>query len=135
MSRTHRPLAVHGAWTTEPPVHHDDRGFFVSTYVDTEHEALAGRPLFDVRQVSFSRSRAGVVRGIHVTRTPPGTEKYVYCSAGSVMDYVVDLRVGSPTFARASQRAVAAAWQGRSRRVARPRAARRVLAQVRDRAR
>jgi 5-epimerase len=97
-TRTHRRLTVRGAWTTTPPVHHDDRGFFVSTYVDTEHTAIGGRPLFPVQQMSFSRSAVGVVRGIHYTCPPTGSEKYVYCSSGAVLDIAVDLRVGSPTF-------------------------------------
>jgi epimerase EvaD len=39
-----------------------------------------------------------VVRGIHFTSDGPGTEKYVCCPHGEVLDIVVDLRVGSPTF-------------------------------------
>ncbi|MDL5158591.1 dTDP-4-dehydrorhamnose 3,5-epimerase family protein [Actinomycetospora termitidis] len=95
---TVRDLAVAGAWTIAPPVFGDDRGAFVSPFVEPEHLARTGRRLFAVRQASFSRSAAGVVRGIHYSTTPEGQAKYVWCSAGSVLDYVVDLRVGSPTF-------------------------------------
>ena len=49
-------------------------------------------------QTNHSVSRRGVVRGVHVADTPPGQAKYVYCARGSLLDVVVDLRVGSPTF-------------------------------------
>jgi 5-epimerase len=39
-----------------------------------------------------------VVRGLHFADMPPGQAKYVYCSAGALLDVVVDVRVGSPTF-------------------------------------
>lgn len=51
-------------------------------------------------QTNHSRSRRGVVRGVHFTATPPGTAKYVYCARGRALDIVVDIRVGSPTFGR-----------------------------------
>jgi dTDP-4-dehydrorhamnose 3,5-epimerase len=38
------------------------------------------------------------VRGVHFADVPPGQAKYVYCPAGSLLDVVIDLRVGSPTF-------------------------------------
>ena len=41
-----------------------------------------------------------MVRGIHFADVPPGQAKYVTCSGGAVLDVVVDLRVGSPTFGR-----------------------------------
>lgn len=91
-------LQVAGAWAVTPPVFFDDRGSFVSTYVDHDHRAIAGHELFGVAQVSFSRSSAGVVRGVHFAATPPGQAKYVWCSYGTVLDVVVDLRRGSPTF-------------------------------------
>lgn len=96
--RRHEPLAVLGCWLTTPQVHRDARGFFVSTYVDNEHQANGQAPLFSVAQTSFSSSAEGVLRGIHYNRSKDGCEKYVYCSAGAVLDIVVDLREGSPTF-------------------------------------
>jgi len=39
-----------------------------------------------------------VVRGIHFADVPPGQAKYVTCPRGAVLDYMVDVRVGSPTF-------------------------------------
>lgn len=43
-------------------------------------------------------SRRGAIRGIHFADTPPGQAKYIYCARGSLLDVVVDLRVGSPSF-------------------------------------
>jgi dTDP-4-dehydrorhamnose 3,5-epimerase len=43
-------------------------------------------------------SAAGVIRGTHFSQVPPGQAKYVTCLAGTVLDVVVDLRVGSPAF-------------------------------------
>lgn len=76
-------------------MYQDDRGHFVTTFsTDPEFDALR----FPVAQVSQGRSHRGVTRGIHFTSTPPGCAKLVWCSAGAAVDFVVDLRVGSPTF-------------------------------------
>ena len=48
--------------------------------------------------MNISVSRAGTVRGIHFADVPPGQAKYVQCLAGRILDVVVDIRVGSPTF-------------------------------------
>lgn len=95
-----RELAVGGALEFSPEVFADDRGFFGSPYQESAFIGAVGKPLFPVSQASLSRSRRGVVRGVHFTVTPPGTAKYVYCPSGKVLDIVVDLRVGSPTFGR-----------------------------------
>ena len=53
---------------------------------------------FDLKQMNISVSSQGTVRGIHFADTPPGQAKYVQCFQGAIMDVVVDIRVGSPTF-------------------------------------
>lgn len=74
----------------------DRRGLFVKTF----HEAafhtigLAGH----FAEEYYSVSRRGVLRGLHFQRPPRDHIKLVYCTAGTVIDAVVDLRVGSPTF-------------------------------------
>ncbi|MFI9154609.1 dTDP-4-dehydrorhamnose 3,5-epimerase family protein [Streptomyces sp. NPDC053367] len=93
-----RKLAVDGALEFTPRVFPDERGLFVSPYQEEAFAEAHGAPLFPVRQTNHSRSRRGVVRGVHYTRTPPGTAKYVYCARGSALDIVVDIRVGSPTY-------------------------------------
>jgi dTDP-4-dehydrorhamnose 3,5-epimerase len=78
-----------------PTVHGDERGFFVETFradVAREH----GVPTEFV-QDNHSRSRQGTLRGIHF-QTHPGQGKLVRVSRGRVLDIVVDLRRGSPTF-------------------------------------
>ncbi|MFF4924020.1 dTDP-4-dehydrorhamnose 3,5-epimerase family protein [Kitasatospora sp. NPDC001261] len=95
-----RELAVEGALEFTPRVFPDDRGEFLSGYQEADFRAATGRTLFAVRQASHSRSRSGVLRGVHYTATPPGCEKYVTCPRGRALDVVVDLRVGSPTFGR-----------------------------------
>ena len=55
---------------------------------------------FQIAQANCSVSHRGVIRGIHFTAVPPGQAKYVVCASGAIIDVVVDLRVGSPTYAR-----------------------------------
>lgn len=61
--------------------------------------AALGHPL-RLAQTNHSVSRRGTIRGIHFADTPPGQAKYIYCPAGAMLDFVVDLRVGSPTFGK-----------------------------------
>jgi dTDP-4-dehydrorhamnose 3,5-epimerase len=78
-----------------PTVHGDERGFFVETWREDAWSG-AGVPSHFV-QDNHSRSRRGTVRGIHF-QTDPGQGKLVRCARGAVLDVVVDLRRGSPTF-------------------------------------
>jgi dTDP-4-dehydrorhamnose 3,5-epimerase len=78
-----------------PAVHGDERGFFMETWREDEWRAH-GVPS-DFVQDNHSRSRRGTVRGIHF-QTHPGQGKLVRCARGTVLDVVVDLRRGSPTF-------------------------------------
>ncbi|MEV0899944.1 dTDP-4-dehydrorhamnose 3,5-epimerase [Actinoplanes sp. NPDC049802] len=92
-----RPLGIEGAFEVTPAQHGDDRGRFLEWYrFDALAEAV-GHPL-DLAQANLSTSVRGVVRGIHFADVPPGQAKYVTCVAGAVLDVIVDIRVGSPTF-------------------------------------
>ncbi|MEV0387448.1 dTDP-4-dehydrorhamnose 3,5-epimerase family protein [Nonomuraea sp. NPDC050643] len=93
-----RPLSVAGAFAFTPEVFPDPRGVFVSPFQEAVFAEVVGHRLFPVAQTSQSSSRRGVIRGVHYTLAPPGTAKYVCCTRGSVLDFAVDLRVGSPTF-------------------------------------
>lgn len=93
-----RSLAVEGAYAFTPQVHPDERGLFVSPFQGQAFAGVSPRARFPMAQSNHSVSRKGVLRGVHFTRTPPGTAKYVYCAHGKSMDFVVDLRVGSPTY-------------------------------------
>jgi len=90
-------LDVPDAWVCTPAVHGDERGFFLEWLrVDKLAEATGRR--FEIRQANHSLSARGVTRGLHFADTPPGQAKLVYCPVGRVLDVVVDLRLGSPTF-------------------------------------
>ncbi len=75
----------------------DDRGVFLEWYRFDELERAVGHPL-DLRQANMSVSKRGVVRGIHFADVPRGQAKYVKAVSGAVLDFIVDIRVGSPTF-------------------------------------
>ena len=93
------PLGIEGAWVYTPQVHSDDRGSFAEAFRGAEFAADLGYRL-DVAQVNCSVSRRGVIRGIHYADVPPGQAKYVTCVAGAILDVVVDLRTGSPSFGK-----------------------------------
>jgi dTDP-4-dehydrorhamnose 3,5-epimerase len=90
------PTAVPDAYLLTPTQHGDDRGVFLEWF-RSEHLDALGHP-FTLAQANASVSRPGVVRGIHYADVPPGQAKYVTCVRGAVLDVVVDLRAGSPTF-------------------------------------
>jgi epimerase EvaD len=93
-----REMKVTGAFAFTPETYPDERGFFVSTMQKSALLDTLGLPAFSAAQLSYNRSKRGVVRGIHYTLTPPGCAKYVHCPHGRVLDISVDIRVGSPTF-------------------------------------
>lgn len=92
-----RPLAVPDVLVFSPVVHVDERGSFTESYRRDVVERATGR-VFPLEQMNTSVSQHGVFRGIHYAIVPPGQAKYVSVLSGSIIDYVVDLRVGSPTF-------------------------------------
>ena len=89
------PTRIEGLRLLEPMVHGDARGFFQETF---------RRDLFarlgvdcDFIQDNHSRSQQGVLRGMHFA-VGEGQAKLVRCARGSILDVVVDIRRGSPTF-------------------------------------
>src|SRR5689334_12366386 len=90
-------LAIPGAWVFEPSVFPDSRGRFVAPFQACAFRDELG---FDLAlgQVNQSVSARGVIRGVHFADVPPGQAKYVYCTRGALLDVVVDVRVGSPTY-------------------------------------
>ncbi|MER8043023.1 dTDP-4-dehydrorhamnose 3,5-epimerase [Streptomyces sp. NPDC094032] len=91
------PLGIEGAWEFVPQQFGDARGLFLEWYKAERMAEAVGHPL-DLKQGNLSVSSAGVVRGIHFADVPPGQAKYVTCVRGVVLDIIVDVRVGSPTF-------------------------------------
>jgi dTDP-4-dehydrorhamnose 3,5-epimerase len=92
-----RELAVPDSYMLDLVPHGDSRGRFIEWYRADVLSAATGAEL-PLAQANHSVSACGVLRGVHFALVPPGQAKYVYCSAGRVLDVVVDLRVGSPTF-------------------------------------
>jgi dTDP-4-dehydrorhamnose 3,5-epimerase len=94
-----RELAIAGAWELTPQVHEDARGAFYEWFTAAGFTSLTGHR-FDLQQANCSVSAAGVLRGLHFAQLPPSQAKYVTCLHGKVLDVVVDIRVGSPTYGR-----------------------------------
>ena len=93
------PLSIEGAWLFESPSHGDDRGFFREWFKSSTISETLGRE-FSLSQSNLSRSKKGVVRGIHFSLAPMGQAKWVTCANGAIWDVVVDIRPNSPTFKR-----------------------------------
>lgn len=91
------PLSIEGVWAFTPLQHRDDRGVFMEAFKASTLSAAIGHR-FTLEQTNISVSKAGTVRGVHFAQVPPGQAKYVQCVSGAILDVVVDIRVGSPTF-------------------------------------
>jgi dTDP-4-dehydrorhamnose 3,5-epimerase len=92
-----RELLIPDSYEVTPIQRADDRGVFLEWYRFDKLTEAVGHPL-NLRQANTSVSKKGVVRGIHFADIPPGQAKYVTVTHGAVIDYVIDIRVGSPTF-------------------------------------
>jgi dTDP-4-dehydrorhamnose 3,5-epimerase len=93
------PISIAGAWAFTPAVHRDDRGYFLEWFRAGELSGALGYwP--QTAQANCSVSRRGVIRGVHFASVPPGQAKYVTCVSGAVLDVIVDIRVGSPSYGR-----------------------------------
>jgi dTDP-4-dehydrorhamnose 3,5-epimerase len=81
----------------QPQVFGDARGFFTETFRRNDFDELGIRE--DFVQDNHSRSAHGIVRGIHF-QVGDGASKLVRCGRGAIVDVLVDLRRGSPTYAQ-----------------------------------
>jgi dTDP-4-dehydrorhamnose 3,5-epimerase len=94
-----QPTRLSGAFVLEPRIFPDERGFFSETY-RSEWHAATGIPAAELFiQDNHSRSVHGVVRGMHF-QIGDGVAKLVRCARGRIVDVIVDLRRGSPTYAQ-----------------------------------
>ena len=98
MPFTFTPGPIEGLVIIEPRVYADDRGFFMESFKASDF-AAAGIPGPFV-QDNHSRSRRGTLRGLHFQREPYAQGKLVRVTRGAVWDVAVDLRPGSPSFAK-----------------------------------
>jgi dTDP-4-dehydrorhamnose 3,5-epimerase len=89
-------LPMAGAWNVTSTKFTDHRGSLHELFHSGHFGAATGVD-WVVRQVNCATSQRGVLRGIRVSTTG-GPAKYVTCLHGAVLDVVVDVRVGSPTY-------------------------------------
>ena len=90
-------LRIPGAFEVTTKSFGDERGAFWEWFKLSEFENATGQS-FTPKQANSSVSSKGVTRGIHFAEIPPSQAKYVTCMEGAIIDYIVDIRVGSPTF-------------------------------------
>lgn len=87
---------VVGCYELVPPSSLDARGRFVKTFHSPVFADLGLATVF--AEEYYTVSNQGVLRGLHFQTPPHDHAKVVYCLSGAVMDVVVDLRGGSPTY-------------------------------------
>lgn len=90
---------IEGVFVIEPKVFGDERGYFFESYNAEEFRKATGLNITFV-QDNESKSRYGVLRGLHYQQPPFAQSKLVRVVKGSVLDVAVDIRRGSPTFGR-----------------------------------
>jgi len=93
------PLSIDGSWKIDFQRFDDNRGYFYESFKEEDFKNHIGRN-FKIKQTNTSSSSKGSVRGIHFAMLPPSQAKLVQCQRGSIRDYVIDIRVGSPTFGK-----------------------------------
>ena len=76
----------------------DERGSFVKTFHTPTFESFG--LCTDFKEEYYSVSHKGVIRGMHFQLPPNDHVKLVYCTSGMVLDVVLDIRKGSPTFGK-----------------------------------
>jgi dTDP-4-dehydrorhamnose 3,5-epimerase len=93
---TLQELSIAGAYMATHRVFPDERGLFREWF---KAEEIATIDIaFSVQQANYSKSDQNVIRGVHYSLAPKGQAKLVTCASGQVIDVLVDLRVGSPTY-------------------------------------
>jgi dTDP-4-dehydrorhamnose 3,5-epimerase len=90
---------IDGLLIVEGPFFPDERGFFFESF-RADDWAKAGLP--PLLQDNLSRSKRGVVRGLHYQIPPKAVGKLVRCSRGRIFDAVVDIRSKSPTYGKSA---------------------------------
>lgn len=87
---------IEGLLIIEPTIFEDSRGYFMESFSQKEFQNIVGK--IDFVQENESKSKYGVVRGLHFQQGEYAQAKLVRVVIGSVLDVAVDIRVGSPTF-------------------------------------
>lgn len=89
---------IEGLLVIKPDVFADNRGYFFETYNEEKFRQLGLRT--DFVQDNESCSSKGVVRGLHFQAPPFAQAKLIRVVRGSVLDFALDIRQGSPTYGR-----------------------------------
>jgi len=101
MNTRYEPSEIAGVGRIAAPFFDDLRGGFTKVFGSA---ALEGAGItFDVRETYWSRSRSGVIRGLHFQNPPAAVAKVVFATQGRIRDVVLDLRYGSPTYASVAE--------------------------------
>lgn len=91
------PTVLKEVFLIEPKVFNDERGFFMETFHQQKYQEAGIKRVFV--QDNHSHSKKGVLRGLHYQINRPQA-KLVYVIRGEIFDVSVDIRLGSPTFAK-----------------------------------
>lgn len=89
---------IEGLFIIEPKVFGDHRGYFFESFSERDFNSQVCQVRFV--QDNESKSRYGVLRGLHFQKPPYAQSKLVRVVKGAVLDVAVDIRMGSPTFGR-----------------------------------
>lgn len=89
---------IDGVIIIEPNIFQDDRGYFLESFNKQKFEEQIHNTSFV--QDNESKSKRGVLRGLHFQSPPYAQAKLVRCIQGAVLDIAVDIRKGSPTFGK-----------------------------------
>lgn len=90
--------AIDGLAVIEPTIFEDQRGYFFESYNERKLAKAMGQSLPRFVQDNQSKSRHGVLRGLHFQTAPHGQAKLIRAITGEIFDVAVDLRPGSPTY-------------------------------------
>lgn len=91
-----KKLSIPDVVLIEPKVFGDERGFFMETYKESEFFKFGIKKRFI--QENHSKSKKGVLRGLHYQAFPKAQAKIIRCIAGEIFDVAVDIRKKSPTY-------------------------------------
>jgi dTDP-4-dehydrorhamnose 3,5-epimerase len=89
--------ALAGAFIVDIEAREDARGFFARTFCANEFKAHGLKPTVAQANLSFNHLK-GTLRGLHFQAPPVAETKLVRCTAGAILDVIVDIRPDSPTF-------------------------------------
>jgi len=95
------PTGIDGLIQIVPKIHHDTRGWFMELYKSSNLSKASGNTQFLQDNLSFSKKN--ILRGLHLQTGKSAQAKLVMVLSGKVLDVVVDLRKGSPTFGQTYQ--------------------------------